>query len=167
MWLTNRLGRKKATGICFIIVGIAGITGGVLQTLDAEYKEILTTVLAITANASIMAAWGTVQTMTVELYPTVIRNIGIGMLSFVGAIGSVIGPQLVYLNAYVPGLLLYLCGGISVLCVIGTSLLPETKDKYLLDKIHHNALVSTVSKNDISEVPEVIEGETSSEITHL
>ncbi|XP_053383565.1 solute carrier family 22 member 6-like [Mercenaria mercenaria] len=73
MWLTNRLGRKKATGICFIIVGITGITGGVLQTLDAKYKETLTTVLAITANASIMAAWGTVQTMTVELYPTVIR----------------------------------------------------------------------------------------------
>ncbi|XP_053387558.1 solute carrier family 22 member 6-like [Mercenaria mercenaria] len=155
-WLTNRIGRRKATNICFTVVGIAGLTGGALQTLDVKYKDQLTTVLAIVANSSISAAWGTVQTMTVELYPTVIRSIGFGMLSFIGGIGSVIGPQFVYLDTHVPGLLLYLCGGLSVLCAIGTSLLPETKDKYLLDKIHVDAPVTTVS-NDISELPEVIE----------
>ncbi|XP_053387556.1 solute carrier family 22 member 4-like isoform X2 [Mercenaria mercenaria] len=96
-WLSNRIGRKKATHICFTVVGIAGLTGGVLQTLDVKFKDQLTTVLAIIANSSTSAAWGTVQTMTVELYPTVIRNIGFGMLSFIGGIGSVIGPQFVYL----------------------------------------------------------------------
>ncbi|XP_053384617.1 organic cation/carnitine transporter 2-like isoform X2 [Mercenaria mercenaria] len=135
IFLSNRIGRRKTSILFFAVVGITGITVGILQTLDVQHKDMLTNVLAIVANTSIGAAWGTVQTMTVELYPTVIRNIGFGTLSLTGGIGAIIGPQLVYLNAFVPGLLFYVCGTISLLCVLGTLFLPETKGKHLDDKL--------------------------------
>jgi len=42
---------------------------------DASNKDILTNVFAIIANVGIQTAWGPVQTMTIEMYPTVIRYI--------------------------------------------------------------------------------------------
>ncbi|XP_045211659.2 organic cation transporter protein-like [Mercenaria mercenaria] len=135
IWLQNKFGRRVSALICFIVVAVGGLTVGVVQTLDLPNKDELTNIFALIANAGISTAWGPVQTMTIELYPTVVRNIGFGTLSLAGRIGAIVGPQLVYLNTYFRGLLFYVCGGIAVLCVIGTIFLPETKDSDLNDKI--------------------------------
>ena len=40
---------------------------------DTDKRDELTTGFALVANLAMEAAWGPLQTMTVELYPTVIR----------------------------------------------------------------------------------------------
>ncbi|XP_053385209.1 organic cation/carnitine transporter 2-like [Mercenaria mercenaria] len=135
LWLQNRFGRRCTSIMCFTSVAFGGIVVGVVQTLDVPNKDELTNVFALIANMGISTAWGSVQTMTIEIYPTVIRNIGFGTLSVTGRIGAIVGPQLVYLNTYIPGLLYFVCGAISVICVFVLVFLPETMDKNLNDKI--------------------------------
>ncbi|XP_053393423.1 solute carrier family 22 member 4-like isoform X2 [Mercenaria mercenaria] len=135
LWLQNKFGRRSTSILCYTIVAISGFVVGIVQTIDAPNKDSLTNGFALLAHTGIATAWGPVQTMTIELYPTVIRNIAFGSLSVTGRIGAMVGPQLVYLNAHVPGLLYYACAAASVLCVIGSFGLPETMDANLSDKI--------------------------------
>ncbi|XP_053380087.1 uncharacterized protein F23F12.3-like [Mercenaria mercenaria] len=73
--------------------------------------------------------------MTIEVYPTVVRTISFGSLSVMARIGAMIGPQLVYMNMYVAGILYYVCGAVAVLCITGCLGLPETMNSILNDKI--------------------------------
>ncbi|XP_060565157.1 organic cation transporter protein-like [Ruditapes philippinarum] len=113
VYLTNRLGRRIAAMICFLGVAVGGLVAGIAQAV---------------ASITINMAWGPIQTMTIEVYPTVIRNIGFGSLSVIARFGAILGPQFVYLNMYVPGLLFFVCGGIAVLCLVSQQFLPETRD---------------------------------------
>ncbi|XP_053393411.1 organic cation/carnitine transporter 2-like isoform X2 [Mercenaria mercenaria] len=113
---------------------------------DAPNKDALTNAFALVANIGVSTAWGPVQTMTIEVYPTVVRTIGFGSLSVMARVGAMIGPQLVYLNMYVAGLLYYVCGAVAVLCIIGSLGLPETMNSNLNDKITEE------NKNLTSEV---------------
>ena len=40
---------------------------------DAPHKDEITNAFALVANIGIYTAWGPVQLMTIELYPTVVR----------------------------------------------------------------------------------------------
>ncbi|XP_053385092.1 solute carrier family 22 member 4-like isoform X2 [Mercenaria mercenaria] len=73
LWLQNRLGRRISNVLCFILVAASGFIVGVVQSIDASNKEILTNVFSIIASVGINTAWGPVQTMTIEVYPTVVR----------------------------------------------------------------------------------------------
>ncbi|XP_060565156.1 solute carrier family 22 member 21-like [Ruditapes philippinarum] len=134
LWLQNRFGRRISSVLCFIAVAASGFVVGVVQSIDASNKDILTNVFSIIASVGINTAWGPVQTMTIEVYPTVVRNIGMGSMNTMARIGAIIGPQLVYLNYHVPGLMYYVCGAIGVLCILSQLWLPETKDSNLNDK---------------------------------
>ncbi|XP_045211468.2 organic cation transporter protein-like [Mercenaria mercenaria] len=143
IWLQNRLGRRLLTMVCYAIVGICGIIVGTVQSINAENRDILTNTFALIAYAIIALAWGPIQTMTIELYPTVIRNVSFGTLGVVGRVGAMVGPQLVYLNNYVTGLLYFVCGAVSFICVAGCVGLPETKDSNLSDKLGETKNVAT------------------------
>ncbi|XP_053378933.1 solute carrier family 22 member 21-like [Mercenaria mercenaria] len=147
VWVTNKLGRRGSAIICFTTVAISGFVVGIVQAVDAPKRDTLTNVFAIIANMAINMAWGPIQTMTIEVYPTVIRNIGFGSLSVIARVGAVLGPQFVYLNAYVPGLLFFVCGGIAVLCILSQLFLPETRNLNLNDKLHQ-AEAEVVSLED-------------------
>ncbi|XP_060594867.1 organic cation/carnitine transporter 2-like isoform X2 [Ruditapes philippinarum] len=136
VYLTNRFGRRIAAMICFLGVAVGGLVAGIAQAVDTPHRDLLTNVFAIIASMTINMAWGPVQTMTIEVYPTVIRNIGFGSLSVIARFGAILGPQFVYLNMYVPGLLFFVCGGIAILCLVSQQFLPETRDSNLNDKIH-------------------------------
>ncbi|XP_052816361.1 organic cation/carnitine transporter 2-like [Mya arenaria] len=135
VWLQNRFGRRQTAVICFITVAVGGFGVGGVQTADAPHKDMLTNIFALIANIGISTAWGPVQTMTIEMYPTVIRTIGFGTLSVCGRVAGMAGPQLVYLDSYYPGIMYHVIGAIGVLCALGSLKLPETMDKDLSDKI--------------------------------
>ncbi|KAL4240147.1 hypothetical protein ACF0H5_000941 [Mactra antiquata] len=146
IFLQNRFGRRLASIICYGIVAGASLTIGVVQTLNLEHKDSVTNVLAIIANTAVSASWGPVQTMTLELYPTVIRNISFGSHSVIGRAGAILGPQLVYLNSYFEGLLFYICGAISLLCVFALFFLRETMDQHLEDKLSSQKSEKVIDK---------------------
>lgn len=78
------------------------ITGGVAEMLvlavpsDDEYQVIIT-ILAVIGKACILATFLGIYVFTVELYPTIIRNTGIGVCSMMARFGSIVTPYIVLL----------------------------------------------------------------------
>ncbi|RXN39023.1 solute carrier family 22 member 5-like protein [Labeo rohita] len=68
---------------------------------------------------------------TAELYPTVLRNLGIGMCSSAARVGSITAPYVIFLgtfNKYLPYILM---GSLTVASSITNVFLPETFEKVL------------------------------------
>lgn len=64
--------------------------------VSIEYRYIVTT-LAVIGKACIISTFLGIYVFTVELYPTVIRNTGMGVCSTMARIGSIISPYIVLL----------------------------------------------------------------------
>lgn len=62
-----------------------------------------------------------------ELFPTVVRSNGLGLCSMVGRIGSLLAPFICDLDAYGRWIAPFIFGLFSVLAIIGTLFLPETR----------------------------------------
>lgn len=138
IWIQNRFGRRLASIMCFLTTGLGALIVGIVQYIDTDKRDSLTNGFALVANLGMATAWGPIQTMTIETYPTVVRNIGFGLCSVLARVGAALGPQLVYMDMYVPGLLYFFCGGVAMLCVFGLLFIPETKDRNLNDKLNEN-----------------------------
>ncbi|XP_023221479.1 solute carrier family 22 member 5-like [Centruroides sculpturatus] len=71
-----------------------------------------------------------------ETYPTVVRNVGIGLLSMMGRVGSLAAPFMreAANNVHI-SFPLALFGTLSLICCVLTLLLPETKDSQLADML--------------------------------
>ncbi|XP_052769357.1 organic cation transporter protein-like [Mya arenaria] len=141
MVMTNYFGRRSTSAICYTIVLAGCLVVGVVQlTVAKHWLEIpnsatVVNTAAIISSMAIVTAYGPVQTHTIELFPTVIRNTAFGCLSVVLRVGAMLGPQFVYLNKYVPGLLYFVCAGVALICNIALVFLPETKGGALTDKM--------------------------------
>ncbi|XP_045184445.2 solute carrier family 22 member 4-like [Mercenaria mercenaria] len=135
IFLQNRIGRKLTTIVAFMVCLIGGTTVGVIQYIDTPLKEGLINGFTFAASAGVDGAWGPMQTLTVEVYPTIARNTGFGFLSTLARLGAVVGPQVVYLEDYVPGLLYFVVAGLAALSILCIFCLPETMNTTLPDKI--------------------------------
>lgn len=105
---------------------------------DKDTKDLIANIFAIASLTLINAGWSPIQTLTIELYPTVVRNIGYGLQNTMARVGAIIGPQLVTVDSLVPGLMYFVCAGAGFLSVIMLLPLPETKDSVLEDTIVTN-----------------------------
>ena len=56
--------------------------------------------MVLTGKFGFTMAFSVVYIYTAELYPTVLRNIGIGMCSSAARIGSITAPYVIYLGTW-------------------------------------------------------------------
>lgn len=89
----------------------------------------------------ITSAFSMVYVYTAELYPTVVRNMGVGASSMASRLGSILSPYFVYLGAYDRFLPYILMGSLTVLSGILTLFLPESYGMPLPDTIDQMLLV--------------------------
>lgn len=93
-----------------------------------EYQPVITT-LAMIGKFCIMSTFLTIYVFTAELFPTVIRNVGIGVSSMMARIGAILAPYIVLLadlpnlNKTLP---LVIFGVLGVTAGILSLWLPET-----------------------------------------
>ncbi|KAL4228894.1 hypothetical protein ACF0H5_011934 [Mactra antiquata] len=139
--LCTWIGRRRTVILTYFVAFLGCLIVGIVQYIETDLRDSLTNGFAMFASLGIGVAWGPVQLVTLELYPTVVRNIGYGYLNTVARLGAVIGPQLAYLNTRVPGVMYFICAGVGLCCIIGTLLLPETKGVALEDKIKTNKVI--------------------------
>ncbi|XP_067684295.1 solute carrier family 22 member 6-A-like isoform X2 [Haliotis asinina] len=105
-----------------------------LATDNASW-HILATVFAFVGKVFIGATFVSLLLFTTEVYPTNVRNIGLGINSTTGRIGSLLAPFTAILMkhvAWLPGVLMSSCCFLSALAVV---LLPETKGTELPNTI--------------------------------
>ncbi|XP_063404241.1 organic anion transporter 3-like [Mytilus trossulus] len=91
-YFANCIGRRWTTSMFYIIGGCSGIIVGILQALELENKETFITIFALPSKAFVTAGWVSVMLITAEIYPTVVRNIGSGLLNATSGIGIMVAP---------------------------------------------------------------------------
>ncbi|OWF49592.1 organic cation transporter protein-like [Mizuhopecten yessoensis] len=133
--LVNRLGRKRCCVLFHAVTGVALILSVVLLQIAGDNANsslsILSTVLNYVGKLGIAASFALLFLYTPELYPTNLRNIGLGICSAAARIGGMIAPYSNIFASYViwgPGVAFGIC---CILVAFLTLLLPETNGKEL------------------------------------
>ncbi|CAL8399086.1 unnamed protein product [Boreogadus saida] len=116
----------------FLVIG-----GGFLLLVQfiPESLHGLTLAMVLTGKFGFTMAFSVVYIYTAELYPTVLRNIGIGMCSSAARIGSITAPYVIYLGTYSKFLPYILMGSITVGSAVVNVFLPETLNKQLPETV--------------------------------
>ena len=114
-------------------MGLGGLSLLLTLALSSEASK---SALSQLGKCMITASFAMVYQYATEIFPTVVRNAGLGSCSFFSRIGSIIAPFIgreVALLSPVAPLLIF--GITSVLAGLLTLLLPETKDRLSPDTI--------------------------------
>ncbi|NXP04043.1 S22A5 protein, partial [Thinocorus orbignyianus] len=109
--------------------------------LVPSHLRALSILLVMLGKFGITSAFSMVYVYTAELYPTVVRNMGVGASSMASRLGSILSPYFVYLGAYDRFLPYILMGSLTVLSGILTLFLPESYKMPLPDTIEQMLLV--------------------------
>ncbi|MBZ3884214.1 Solute carrier family 22 member 4 [Sciurus carolinensis] len=112
----------------YIIAGVLFWGGGVLlliQLVPADYYFV-SIGLVMLGKFGVTSAFSMLYVFTAELYPTMVRNMAVGVTSMASRVGSIIAPYFVYLGAYNRVLPYILMGSLTVLIGIVTLFFPES-----------------------------------------
>lgn len=123
----NRVGRKKPLTITMIFGGVSCIASAFVPSDLVALKV----TLAMLGKFGITASYAIIYLMAAEVFPTVVRNIGMGISSMSARIGGMLAPQILDLGAVWGPLPLLLFGVLSAVAGSLALLLPETNGRPL------------------------------------
>ncbi|KAM6225251.1 solute carrier family 22 member 4 [Rhynchocyon petersi] len=112
----------------YIIAGVLFLGGGVLllvQIVPSGYYT-LSVSLVMLGKFGVTSAFSMLYVFTAELYPTMVRNMAVGVTSMASRVGSIIAPYFVYFGAYNRSLPYILMGSLTILIGILTLFFPES-----------------------------------------
>ncbi|XP_022803502.1 solute carrier family 22 member 15-like [Stylophora pistillata] len=131
IWIMGRFGRKKPL-VYFLILAAVASTGAVLCTMydPGSDKGFMAgrILMAMSAKFFVFISFDAIYVYSAELFPTVIRNIGMGTSTASGGIGSFLSSYIIHLRFTHPLLPYGIMGGNALLAGILCQTLPETKD---------------------------------------
>ncbi|KAI0229439.1 Organic cation transporter protein, partial [Lamellibrachia satsuma] len=131
--IMNKFGRRRTTigsliaaGIsCFVCIGLFNKPG--LHTALV--------VFSMCGKFFIAATFAVIYVYSAELFPTVVRQVGVGSSSMCGRVGGLIQPQFGRLTTYWGPMPFLLYGIAAITASLSTLLLPETLNKTLPDTL--------------------------------
>ncbi|XP_061176496.1 organic cation transporter protein-like [Saccostrea echinata] len=132
----NRIGRKKPLTITMIFGGISCIASAFIPKDLVALKV----TLAMLGKFGITASYAIIYLMAAEVFPTVVRNIGMGISSMSARIGGMLAPQILELGVLWAPLPLLVFGVLSAVAGLLALILPETNGRPLpqtIDDILH------------------------------
>ncbi|XP_021011005.1 solute carrier family 22 member 21, partial [Mus caroli] len=121
----------------YSMAGSLFLGGSVLLLVQLVPSDLhyLSTTLVMVGKFGITSAYSMVYVYTAELYPTVVRNMGVGVSSTASRLGSILSPYFVYLGAYDRRLPYMLMGSLTILTAIITLFFPESSGVSLPETI--------------------------------
>ncbi|XP_077596566.1 solute carrier family 22 member 6 isoform X3 [Stigmatopora nigra] len=125
------LGRRVSQAVCLLASALI-IFSNIF--VPAE-QQVVRTTLACLGKAFTSASFTTVYLYTGELYPTVIRQTGMGLASTMARVGSMAAPAVLILDEVFPALPSVVYGGAAVLASGFACFLPETLNVPLPDTV--------------------------------
>ncbi|KAM4636711.1 solute carrier family 22 member 15-like [Discoglossus pictus] len=126
-------GRHKATAGFLVFAGMACIF--TLFLPDDNRFFLNSTNLALFGKLSVSAAFNVVYIYTSELYPTVVRNAGLGVCAMTCRIGGILAPFVPSLKSLNPSMPFMAFGISGISAGILSLLLPETLNKPIAERI--------------------------------
>ena len=135
MYILGRFGRRIPFCVFQISGGVICIIAGAIPR-TSEDLVIASTVLALVGKFALVGGFSVAFMYTGELYPTVVRAIGVGTSIFFARMGGVLAPQVNYIGTLTyPSLPIFLFGVLITISGSLSLLLPETLHRKLPDTI--------------------------------
>nr|XP_005314877.1 solute carrier family 22 member 6-A-like [Chrysemys picta bellii] len=139
-------GRRVTQTLTLILAGLS-ILANIFVPQD---MKTLRTVLAVVGKGCLAASFNCVVLYTSELYPTVIRQTGMGLSNTMACLGSIIAPLVKMLDEYIPFLPLIIYGAAPIISGIAATFLPETLNVPLPETIEEleTRLVESIGRQE-------------------
>ncbi|OCT75453.1 solute carrier family 22 member 13 [Xenopus laevis] len=145
MFAVQLLGRKPSQMFCLFLGGIVCL----IITVIPRNLPVVITVLAVIGKFSIASSFSICYIYAAEVFPTVIRQNGVGLASMAARVAGIIAPLISLLDKYHPAIPMAIYGSGPIIGGILCFLLPETRNKDLQDHTE-----STEQKKSSNSVPE-------------
>ena len=130
-WLLGVAGRRLS--LCLTMV-----TGGgacLLIQLISSLAPALIQSLALLGKLCLASSFSVVYIHSAEIFPTTVRNSGMGLVSVAARVGGIMAPFIVSLGEFIPQLQFTVLGLMSLLAGLLNLRLPETAGRQLPDTI--------------------------------
>ena len=147
MWMISHLGRRKS--VFFFMMGATVACYICMKIQDSNYDALLLTTSAMAGKFCISASFALVYVYAAELFPTVIRNVGMGVLTFSARMGGVLCPFVVLLGQQNKSLPMFVFAISTAVAGIMGLKLPETKGRPMPETIEDVDKLSKGTSLDI------------------
>ncbi|KAL8184138.1 UNVERIFIED_CONTAM: hypothetical protein K2H54_007424 [Gekko kuhli] len=127
----NYIGRRSTQALSVILAGLA-ILANIFVPNDLRT---LRTSLAVLGKGCLASSFNCLYLYTGELFPTVIRQTGMGLGSTLARVGGIVAPMVRITGEYFPYLPPIIYGTATILSGIAAIFLPETRNVPLPDTI--------------------------------
>ncbi|KAH9525167.1 hypothetical protein Btru_000522 [Bulinus truncatus] len=136
----DRAGRKLLQCVFMLTAGVACVCTLFPVLYGDTGQSWITLFLSLVGKFGASAAFAVIYIYTVELFPTVIRNSGMGISSVMARIGGILSPYIADIGNVITGdmavvLPLLIFGGTSIVAGLLALLLPETVNKMLPESV--------------------------------
>ncbi|XP_075561960.1 solute carrier family 22 member 13 [Pelecanus crispus] len=122
-------GRKKTQAVLLLLSGLVCL----IITGIPEDQPGVTTILAIIGKFTASASFSTSYVYSAELFPTVVRQTGVGLCSMSARVAGIMAPLIRLLGQYHRAIPMIIFGSAPVVGGLLCILLPETRDTDLAD----------------------------------
>ncbi|XP_063780891.1 solute carrier family 22 member 13-like [Pseudophryne corroboree] len=129
MFIVQFFGRKLSQSMCLLVGGIVCL----IITAIPKTLPVVITVLAVTGKFAIAASFSICYIYAAELFPTVIRQNGVGLCSMTARVAGIIAPLISLLDTYNPAISMGIYGSGPVIGGLLCFFLPETRNMDLQD----------------------------------
>ncbi|XP_062982494.1 solute carrier family 22 member 13-like [Elgaria multicarinata webbii] len=165
IFLLQWLGRKKCQAAWLLLGGVVCL---LIPAIPKDFPVIVT-VLAVIGKSALAASFSTTYVFSAEVFPTVVRQTGLGLCSMSARVAGILSPLVGLLSRYHEAIPMSMFGGTALLGGILCFLLPETRNKDLQDNTAKSSSQrSTKTVNGSFEkgpLEEKEDGQTSTEFT--
>ncbi|XP_008331742.1 solute carrier family 22 member 6 [Cynoglossus semilaevis] len=127
----SMIGRRPSQSGVLILAGITVL----LNLVVPHDKQLIRTSLAVVGKGCLAASFNCCYLYAGELYPTIIRQTGMGWASMMARVGAMVAPMVLLAGDYIPWLPGVIYGGAPILSGVAAIFLPETLGSPLPDTI--------------------------------
>ncbi|XP_008066538.1 solute carrier family 22 member 13-like [Carlito syrichta] len=131
IFMMQKFGRRWSQLGTLVLGGLACV---LIIFIPAD-QPVVVTLLAVVGKVATAAAFTISYVYSAELFPTVIRPTGMGLVGIFSRIGGILTPLVILLGEYHVALPMLICGSLPTVVGLLCALLPETRDQPLKDTI--------------------------------
>ncbi|XP_062361274.1 solute carrier family 22 member 13-like [Cinclus cinclus] len=144
IFLLEWFGRKKVQGTLLLLSGLLCL----ILTGIPEEQAVAITVLAVIGKFTATATFSTSYVYAAELFPTTVRQTGVGLCSTMARVAGILAPLIIPLDRYHRATPMAIFGSIPVVVALFCILLPETRGLDLADDTGNDQLPPEEQKSE-------------------